>query len=33
MRKIFKNYRNLIGLAGVFMLAVAFFNLGMSGPV
>src|ERR1039458_994271 len=33
MRKIFKNYRNLIGLAGVVMLAVALFNLGMSGPV
>src|ERR1039458_5223296 len=33
MRKIFKNYRNLIGLAGVVMLGVALFNLGMSGPV
>src|ERR1039457_292273 len=33
MRKIFRNYRNLIGLALVVMLAVALFNLGMSGPV
>jgi hypothetical protein len=33
VRKIFKNYRNLIGLALVVMLAVALFNLGMSGPV
>jgi HK97 family phage major capsid protein len=33
MRKIFKNYRNLIGLALLVMLAVALFNLGMSGPV
>src|ERR1035437_1351669 len=33
MKKIFKNYRNLIGLALVVMLAVALFNLGMSGPV
>lgn len=33
MRKIFKNYRNLVGLALVVMLAVASFNLGMSGPV
>ena len=33
MRKIFKNYRNLIGLALVVMLAVALFNLVMSGPV
>ena len=33
MRKIFKNYKNLIGLALVVMLAVALFNLGMSGPV
>lgn len=33
MRKIFDNYKNLIGLALVAMLAVALFNLGMSGPV
>ena len=33
MRKIFDNYKNLIGLLLVIMLAVALFNLGMSGPV
>jgi HK97 family phage major capsid protein len=31
MKKTFKTYRNLIGLLLVIMLAVALFNLGMSG--
>jgi HK97 family phage major capsid protein len=33
MTKIFDNYKNLIGLLLVVVLAVALFNLGMSGPV
>src|ERR1035437_7860539 len=33
VKKIFKNYKNLIGLLLVIMLAVALFNLGMSGPI
>ena len=33
MRKIFNKYSDLIGLLLVIMLAVALFNLGMSGPV
>lgn len=33
MNKIFKSYRNLIGLALVVMLAVALFNVGVRGPV
>jgi HK97 family phage major capsid protein len=33
VRKIFNKYSDLIGLLLVIMLAVALFNLGMSGPV